>query len=66
MPTTELKTLELTSEEWELIGDLLRREVRNLPIEIHHTDIRAARVTLHQYLDKAESLLAKITPVLEG
>ena len=66
MPTAELRALELTRDEWELIGDLLRREVRNLPIEIRHTDVRAARVALHQYLDRTESLLAKIAPLLEG
>lgn len=66
MPTAELKSLELTHEEWELISDLLRREVRNLPVEIHHTDIRTARVALHNYLDRAEALLAKLQPVLEG
>lgn len=66
MPTAELKSIELSHDEWELIGDLLRREVRNLPVEIRHTDIRAARSALHTYLERAEALLAKLKPVLEG
>jgi hypothetical protein len=66
MPSTEVQSPALTAEEWELLGELLRREVRNLPLEMRHTDARSAREAIHQRLDKAETLLAKLRPVLEA
>ena len=60
-----LQSVTLSAEEWCLVGDLLQREIRNLPIEIHHTDVRAAREALHQYEMKVETLYEKLRPVLE-
>lgn len=66
MQATEVQNIILNREEWELIGELLRREIRRLPVEIRHTDVRTARQALHDYLVSAEVLLEKLRPVLEG
>ena len=65
MATPAMKHVELAAEEWNLLGDLLKREIRNLPLEIRHTDVRAAREALHTYMRRAEALLEKLRPVLE-
>ena len=65
MPSTELQSPALTADEWELLGELLRREARNLPIEMRHTDARSAREAIHRRLDQVEALLEKLKPVLE-
>jgi hypothetical protein len=64
MAATEVQNVTLSSEDWELLGELLRREIRNLPVEIHHTDVRAAREALHEYEKRAEALYEKLRPVL--
>lgn len=67
MPATDvLQSITLSAEEWALVGDLLRREIRNLPVEIHHTDVRAARETLHKYEARVEALYEKLRPVVEA
>lgn len=66
MPTTAVQIPVLTAEEWDFLGELLRREVRNLPIEMRHTDARSAREAIHRRLEEAEALLAKLKPVLEA
>jgi hypothetical protein len=63
---TQVQPVTLEPEEWEIITDLLKREVRNLPIEVRHTDIRAAREALHRQLERTETLLNKLTAVLEA
>jgi hypothetical protein len=65
MPSTEAQVPVLSVEEWEIIGDLLRREARNLPVEIRHTDIRTAREALRRELHDVEALLEKLGPVLK-
>ena len=65
MPSTEVQSPSLTTEDWQLVGELLRREVRNLPIEMRHTDARSAREAIHRRLEQAETLLEKLRPVLE-
>ena len=66
MTATDTSNVTLTTEEWELIAELLRREIRNLPVEIHHTDVRAAREALHSYQRSVEALYEKLRPVLRG
>jgi hypothetical protein len=65
MQKTEIQPITLDAEEWEIISELLQREVRHLPLEIRHTDVRAAREALHEQLRKTEALLNKLTPMLE-
>ena len=65
MPSTEVQTPVLNAAEWELLGELLQREVRNLTLEIRHTDKRAAKDELHRRLAACETLLAKLRPELE-
>ena len=65
MPSTEIRTPVLSTSEWELLAELVHREVRNLPIEIRHTDKRAAKEELHRRLEACETLFAKLPPVTE-
>jgi hypothetical protein len=64
MSATDIQAPHLSAEEWELVGELLQREVRQLPIEIHHTDLRSAREALHRRLETVEALIVKLQPVL--
>ncbi|MDD4269932.1 MAG: hypothetical protein PHO07_14525 [Pirellulales bacterium] len=52
--------LELTDEEWALIGELLDRERSELPNEIHHTRSRGLRQGLMKRRAMVEDLLARI------
>jgi hypothetical protein len=65
MPSTEIQTPVLSASEWELLAELVHREVRNLPIEIRHTDKRTAKEEIHRRLEACETLLAKIRPITE-
>lgn len=65
MQPTEVLTPKLTVDEWGLLTELLQHEVQKLPVEIRHTDLRAARQLLHHRLDSAEVLLEKLRPVTE-
>ena len=59
MQSTLTQSPILTSEEIDLLAELLRREARTLPVEIRHTDKRAARDALHHLLLACEPLLSK-------
>lgn len=55
----------LTEAEWNIILELLARERRDLPIEIHHTSTRKYRDmlrdrlrTIEQFLEQFESIAA--------
>jgi hypothetical protein len=52
----------LTDAEWRLVTELLERERRQLPIEIHHTTARAYREQLRNRLQLVETLLSKLNP----
>ncbi|MEP0845542.1 MAG: hypothetical protein HRF50_01830 [Phycisphaerae bacterium] len=52
--------LELSSEEAELLQELLDRERRGLGPEIRHTHNREFRETLKQRYDLVEALAAKL------
>ena len=51
-----------TDADWRLLTELLERERRSLPIEIHHTTARAYREQLRRRLDLVETLLSKLNP----
>ena len=53
----------LTEAEWALIIELLARERRELPIEIHHTGTRKYRVELRERLRLLERMLERVEPV---
>jgi hypothetical protein len=48
----------LNDEEWDLVTELLEREERELPTEIHHTDSS-------EYREKLRHRLALLTNLLE-
>jgi hypothetical protein len=52
----------LSDAEWSLITELLERERKQLPIEIHHTTGRAYREQLRNRLQLVETLLSKLNP----
>jgi hypothetical protein len=66
MASAEVQSLDLTGEEWALVGELLEREVRRLPVELRHTDLRKAREIIRQRLTLEETVLAKVRTILEG
>jgi hypothetical protein len=50
----------LSEEEQALLVELLEREQRDLPAEIHHTRTPAVRDELHVRLRRVEQLLEKL------
>jgi hypothetical protein len=50
----------LTDEEWGLVIELLERERRELPTEIHHTATREMRHKLRARLDTLDRLLERL------
>jgi hypothetical protein len=61
--TVSLREPVLTEAEWTLILELLSRERRDLPIEIHHTRTRKYRDQLRQRLRLIEQILERLEPV---
>ena len=55
----------LTDEEWGLVIELLERERRELPSEIHHTATREMRRKLRVRLDILDKLLARLGSTAE-
>ena len=53
----------LTEAEWNLILELLARERRDLPIEIHHTSTRKYRDMLRDRLKTIEQLLEQFESI---
>ena len=51
---------ELSEAEWALIVELLQREQRDLPVEIHHTRVAGVREDLHRRRDMVRELLARL------
>lgn len=60
MQPTQAQIPAVTQQDWQLIGELLDREVKTLLIEVRHADVRAARATLQRRLEQTQELLAKI------
>lgn len=50
----------LSDREWTLVIELLQREARELPTEIHHTDSAEMRHDLRQRLVMVRDLLSRI------
>jgi len=58
---TALKTQPvLTEEEWALVVELLEREEKELPAEIHHTRTSTVRDELHKRLGMVRGLLERL------
>lgn len=53
----------LTEAEWNIILELLARERRDLPIEIHHTSTRKYREELRDRLRTVEELLERFSSI---
>jgi len=53
----------LSEAEWNLITELLQRELDDLPVEIHHTRSAQVRQELSQRRDLIRNLLARVRPV---
>jgi len=53
----------LTEAEWNLILELLARERRDLPIEIHHTSTRKYRDMLRERLKTLDQLLEQFQSI---
>lgn len=52
--------LKLSKEEWDLLTDLVQRELDELPIEIHHCRVPSFRETLRQRQDIAQALAVRL------
>jgi hypothetical protein len=61
--TLPLRQPVLTEAEWSLILELLARERRDLPIEIHHTSTRKYKEQLRERLLMIEELLGRFESV---
>ena len=53
----------LERSEWTLVAELLERECRCLPLEIHHTATKAFRQILRDRLKRVEDLLERVRPL---
>ena len=51
----------LSDEEWALLVDLLRLELSELPVEIHHVQNSERRQSLHHRRSVVEGLLHRLT-----
>ena len=52
----------LERNEWSLVVELLERESRDLPLEIHRTATRERRDVLRERLSRVEILLERLRP----
>jgi len=50
----------LDKAEWDLVMELLERERREIPVEIHHADRSDTRQQLHHRRDLVEGLLRRL------
>jgi hypothetical protein len=50
----------LSETEWGIVIELLQREHRDLPTEIHHTGIASYREELHQRHEMIKRLLERL------
>jgi len=53
----------LETSEWDLVVELLERECRCLPLEIHHTATKEFRQILRDRLKRVEDLLERVRPL---
>ena len=52
---------QLSEREWELVVELLRHEMSELPVEIRHTRISRVRDQLHERRELVQDLLQRLT-----
>ncbi len=52
----------LSEQEWNLIAELLQRELDELPVEIHHTRSSQMREELSHRREMVRGLLERIRP----
>lgn len=50
----------LSEDEWALVIELLRLELRELPVEIRHASNQTVRDELHRRLERVQGLLRKL------
>ena len=50
----------LTDAQWNLIADLLQRELEELPVEIHHTRNAEYREELHRRMKMVQELIEEL------
>jgi len=55
--------LRLSEAEWNLVIELLQRELQDLPVEIHHTRTSRVREDLCQRRTMIRELLGRLQPV---
>jgi hypothetical protein len=60
MEAVSVPKIELSSEERELLVELLHREQTNLPAEIHHTRTGKFREQLRRRMDLVQTLLTRL------
>lgn len=66
MNSTIHEPLDLTSEEFAILAELLESECAKLPIEIRHTHHRSFRDELRHRLTLVERLLERCGPTLSA
>jgi len=55
-----MKTLELTTTEWDTLRDVVRRQLAEMELEIRHTDSREFEAMLRNRKQQLESVLNKL------
>ena len=50
----------LTDAQWAIVIELLQRERRELPSELHHSQARSVRDGLRHRLEEIDALLEKL------
>jgi len=58
--TATVRHTVLETSEWRLVVELLERECRSLPLEIHQATAKESRQILRDRLKRAEDLLGKV------
>jgi hypothetical protein len=60
MEAVSLETFQLSTEELNLLAEVLQSEKTKLTVEIRHTDKRLFRQELKHRLDQVETLLTRL------
>lgn len=55
---------DLSLAEWTLVLELVERELRELPVEIHHTATVEYKKGLRERMDRVEGLVARLRPLV--
>jgi hypothetical protein len=54
---------QLSEQDWALVLELLEREMKQLPAEIHHSSTSAMKETLRRRFDLVDQLLERLRPL---